>query len=237
MTSSNTHPVEPPPAPIGVVARLARWAMDHRRIVIGGWLVALVVAMATSHRVGTHYINDLSLPGTDSQRATELLKRAFPARSGDTDQIVLHTTRARVGDPAVRQQVGTALARVAQLRHVTGVQSPYGAAGSRAVSGDGHTAFVTVTFDDRPDALPKAAVDRVIAVARAARTRDLEVELGGRAIQEAHRPSLGAATAIGLVAAIVILLVTFGSFVAAGLPIAPALLGLGTALGLIRREP
>jgi putative drug exporter of the RND superfamily len=90
-----------------------------------------------------------------------------------------------------------------------------------------------VSFDRRADALPKAAVDRVITVARAASSDTVQVELGGRAIQEANRPTLGAATAIGLLAAIVVLLITFGSALAAGLPILTALLGLGTALGLV----
>jgi RND superfamily putative drug exporter len=116
---------------------------------------------------------------------------------------------------------------------VAGVVSPFTPAGQRAISADGRTAFATVTFDERADALPTAAVNRVIAVARSARSGSLQVELGGRAIQEANRPSLGAATAIGLLAAIIVLLVTFGSLLAAGLPLITALLGLGTALGLI----
>jgi putative drug exporter of the RND superfamily len=225
------RPTDPNSRRAGVVARVARWTTGHPRTVLAAWLLALAVAMAASHRAGSHYVNSLALPGTDSQRATDLLEHAFPSQSGDSDQIVLHVTRGRIGDPSVRARVAPALARVARLPHVTGVQSPY--AETRAVSSDGRTAFATLTFDARPDALPRRAVNRVIAVARGARTRDLQVELGGRAIQQAHRPSLGAATAIGLVAAIVVLLVTFGSIVAAALPIVTALLGLGTALGLI----
>jgi putative drug exporter of the RND superfamily len=108
--------------------------------------------------------------------------------------------------------------------------------GFPAQSGDtdqSKTAFATVTFDDRAEKLPKAAVDRVVAVARSARASNLRIELGGRAIEEANRPSLGAATAIALVAALIVLLATFGSLVAAGLPLITALLGLGTALGVI----
>jgi putative drug exporter of the RND superfamily len=84
------------------------------------------------------------------------------------------------------------------------------------------TAFATVTFDDRAEKLPKAAVDRVVAVARSARASNLRIELGGRAIEEANRASLGAATAIALVAALIVLLATFGSLVAAGLPLITA---------------
>jgi RND superfamily putative drug exporter len=217
----------------GVVVRAVRWVLAHRRRVVVGWVALLVVAMAAAHAAKPHYVNNLALPGTDSQRATDLLKRSFASQAGDTDQIVLHARGGRITDAAVRARVAPVLARVAHLNHVTGVVSPFTTAGARAISADGQTAFALVTFDQRPDALPKAAVDRVIDVARAARTGGLQVELGGRAVQEANRPSLGAATAIGLVAAIVILLLTFGSLVAAGLPLITALLGLGTALGLI----
>jgi RND superfamily putative drug exporter len=216
-----------------VIARIAAWVVAHRRRVTLGWIALLVVAMAASHAAKPRYVNNLALPGTESQRATDLLKRSFAAQAGDSDQIVLHTSTGRVTDRAVRARISPVLARVARLPHVAGLQSPFTPVGARSVSADGRTAFATVTFDERPDALPKAAVDRVITVARSARASNLQVELGGRAIQEAHRPTLGAATAIGLVAALVVLLITFGSLLAAGLPLITALLGLGTALGLV----
>src|SRR3954447_26739368 len=216
-----------------VIARSATWAVAHRGRVTIGWIVLLVVAMAAAQAAKPHYVNNLALPGTESQRATDLLKRSFAAQAGDSDQIVLHTSTGRVTDRAVRARISPVLARVARLPHVAGLQSPFTPVGARSVSADGRTAFATVTFDERPDALPKAAVDRVITVARSARASNLQVELGGRGIQEAHRPTLGAATAIGLVAALVILLLTFGSLLAAGLPLITALLGLGTALGLV----
>jgi len=207
----------------------------HRRVAIG-WIVLLVVAMGASRAAKPHYVNNLSLPGTDSQRANDLLRHDFPAQSGDADQIVVHTTSGRVTDADVRARVVPVFARVARLPHVTGVVSPYASGHARAVSADGRTAFATVSFDERADTLPKDAVDRVIATARSAGGGALQVELGGRAVQEAHRPSLGAATAIGLVAALVVLLATFGSWLAAGLPLITALLGLGSALGLIGLE-
>jgi putative drug exporter of the RND superfamily len=220
------------PAP-GLVARLARWSTAHRGRVTIGWVALVVIATFASQAVKPHYVNNLSLPGTDSQRATDLLKRDFVTQAGDADQIVLHARAGSVTDAAIREQVAPLLARVARLPHVTGVVSPFTSAGARAVSRDGRNAFATVTLDERADALPAAAINRVISVARSAATPSLQVELGGRAIEEANRPSLGAATAIGLVAAIVVLLLTFGSLLAAGLPLVAALLGLGTALGLI----
>jgi hypothetical protein len=124
------------------------------------------------------------------------------------------------------------LARVATLPHVTGVVSPY-AAGQHAISRDGTIGFATVHFDERADTLPKAAVDRVITTAEATRSANLDVQLGGQAIEQAQQASLGFATIVGIAAAIVILLISLGSFSAMGLPIATALLGLGAGIGVI----
>jgi RND superfamily putative drug exporter len=213
--------------------RLSAWVRAHRKLVLIGWVAVLIASMGAANAAKNHFVNNVSLSGTDSQRATNLLQREFPAQAGDIDQIVLHARQGRLADPAVRVQIGSVLASVAHLPHVTGVISPFSAAGARAISADGRTAFATIGFDERADLLPKDAVKKVITVAQAGQTSALQVELGGRAIEQATPPSLGAATAIGLAAAIIVLLLTFGSALAAGLPIITALLGLGTGLGLI----
>jgi len=215
----------------GIVARVGEWSATHRRVVLLGWIVLLVGANAASGAVGTNFGNSFSLKGTDSQRAVDLLKRDFPAQSGDADQIVFRAPTG-VNAPATRARVTPLLARIATLPHVSGVVSPYSPAGARAVSSDGQIAFATVSFDERANVLPKAAVERVISVAESARSPELEVQLGGQAIEQAERTSLGTATAVGLIAAMIVLLVTFGSALAMGLPILTALLGLGTAIGL-----
>src|SRR5919201_2695981 len=221
------------PPRTSLLARVSRFSISHRRSVLLGWVGVLVVAIVLMGAVGTRYASDFSLPGTDSQRATDLLKRDFPAQAGDVDQIVFHTTKGNVRDSAVRARVNPMLERVAKLPHVTGVQSPYAAAEGKAVSRDGRIAFATVTFDKRANDLSKADVQKVIDTAQAARAPGLDVELGGQGIEQAQSPSFGFASAVGLLAAIVVLLVTFGSFVAMGLPILTALLGLGTGVGLI----
>ncbi|MEA2207627.1 MAG: putative drug exporter of the superfamily, partial [Solirubrobacteraceae bacterium] len=217
---------------LGIVARVGVWAASHRRLVALGWVVALVGAFGASSAIGTNYGNSFSLSGTDSQRAVDLLKRAFPAQSGDSDQIVFHVRSASITSSAVRARIAPVLERIARLPHVSGVVSPYSAAGAHAISRDGQIAFATVNFDQRANVVPKAAVERVISVAEGARSSDLEVQLGGQAIEQAERTSLGAATAVGLIAAMIVLLITFGSLLAMGLPILTALLGLGTAIGL-----
>jgi RND superfamily putative drug exporter len=214
------------------LARLARWATQHKRTVVLGWIAVLVIAMGVSSAVGTNYTTNFSLGGTESQRATDLLKRDFPAQAGDEDAIVLHARQGKITDAAVRDRVEPVLAKVAKLPHVTGVRSPYDSGGASAVSRDGTIGFATVTFDQRANALDKADIKRVIATAQTARSPQLQVELGGQAIQQAQDVSLGFATVIGLIAAIVVLVLTFGSFIAMGLPIITALLGLGTGIAL-----
>jgi RND superfamily putative drug exporter len=217
---------------LGIVARVGGWASAHRRLVALGWVVALVGAYGASVAVGTNYGNSFSLKGTDSQRAVDLLKRSFPAQSGDSDQIVFHAREGKVTAAAVQARVAPVLEQIARLPHVSGVVSPYSPGGAQAVSRDGQIAFATVNFDQRANVLPKAAIERVISVADGARSPQLEVQLGGQAIEQAEKVSLGTATAVGLVAAMIVLLITFGSVLAMGLPILTALLGLGTAIGL-----
>jgi len=216
----------------GIVARVARSAAGHRRRVVIGWLVLLVGALGLSGAVGSRFANNFSLPGTESQRAADLLKRSFPAQAGDSDQIVLAARQGAVTDAAVRPRVVAMLAAVARLPHVTGVVSPYAARDAHAISPDGKVAFATVSFDERANVLPPAATERVITLAKDAGSPQLQVALGGQAIEQVQKPSLGVATAIGLLAAIIVLLVTFGSLIAMGLPIVTALLGLGTGIGL-----
>ena len=217
----------------GPLARLARWSAGHRKTVLVGWLVTLVAVLGISNAVGTNYANSSSSGNTDSQRATDLLKKSFPAQSGDTDQIVFKATDGKVTDPQVRSKIAHMLAKVATLPHVTGVVSPYTKDGADQVSADGSIAFAQVNFDQQGFDVPTADANKVISVAQEASSPQLQVELGGQAIQQAEQPALGTATGIGLVAAIVILLITFGSVVAMGLPIVTALLGLGTGVGLI----
>ena len=115
---------------LGIVARVGGWAAGHRRLVLLGWIVALVGAFGASSAVGTNYGNSFSLKGTDSQRAVDLLKRNFPAQSGDSDQIVLHARSGSVTAAAVQARVAPVLEQIARLPHVSGVVSPYSPAGS-----------------------------------------------------------------------------------------------------------
>ena len=214
--------------------KLARWSTSHRKYVVIGWIVLLLVVNALAQSAGTEYSNNFTLPNSDAQRAADLLEHSFPAQAGDRDTIVYEVKSGTVEDPSVRARMSAMFAKVAKLPHVAAVISPYaGASAGKSVSANGKIAFATVVFNEKANLLPKVAPERVVNVARAAERPGLQVALGGQAIEATEQAGFGLSTAVGLIAAIVVLLLTFGSVLAMGLPIATALLGLGTGLGAI----
>jgi putative drug exporter of the RND superfamily len=212
--------------------KLTRWTIAHRRIVVFAWVVLAVGVLAVSQSVGKRNANNFSLPNTDSQHAVDLLESRFPAQAGDADQIVFRTRTGKLTDAQARAAIAPMLARVARLPHVTGVVSPYDT-GAKAISKAGTIGFATVEFDQRANELPKAAIERVVKTAETVRSPALQVELGGQAIEQTQQTSIGFATGVGLLAAVVVLLISFGSLLAMGLPIVTALFGLGAGLGVI----
>ncbi len=213
--------------------KLARWSTTHRVYVVVGWIALLLVVNAIAQSAGTSYSNNFTIPNSDAQRASDLLQKSFPQQAGDRDSIVFKVSSGSVRDATVRGPVSAMLAQVARLPHVASVISPYASGSTHAISGDGRIAFATVVFDEKANLLPKSAPERVVKVARAQARPGLQVELGGQAIEATEQAGFGISTAVGLLAAIIVLLLTFGSLVAMGLPIATALAGLGTGLGVI----
>jgi RND superfamily putative drug exporter len=214
--------------------KLARWSTTHRRYVVVGWIALIIAVGALASSAGTEYSNNFTLPNSDAQRAADLLQKSFPAEAGDRDQIVFRVSSGTVLEPAVQKRMSAMLAEVAKLPHVAAVISPYaGPSAGKAISANRQIAFATVVFDQKANLLPVSAAERVVEVAQAARQPGLQVELGGQAIEATQQVGFGLSTAVGLMAAIVVLLITFGSLLAMGLPIVTALFGLGTGLSLI----
>ncbi len=214
--------------------KLANWSTTHRLYVVIGWVALIVVVNVLGLAAGTEYSSNFTLPHSGSQNASDLLQRSFSTQAGDRDQIVFSVSSGKVTNPEVRARMSSMFAKVATLPHVTSVVSPYAnASAGQQISRSGQIAFATVVFNQRANVLPTSAAERVVSVARAAQRPGLEVELGGQAIEATNKEGFGLSTKIALLAAIVILLITFGSVVAMGLPILTALCGLGTGLGLI----
>ncbi len=215
--------------------KLARWTTTHRLYIAIGWVILLIgVNVVAQSSGGPSYSNNFTLPNSDAQRASDLLERSFPAQAGDRDTIVFKVSSGTVNDPSVKAHMSSLFAQVNGLPHVAGVVSPYDPhTAGKAISRNERIAFATVVFDEKANDLPKSAGEGVVTAAEAARAPGLQIELGGQAIEQTQQEGFGFTTAIGLLAAIVVLLITFGSLVAMGLPIVTALFGLGTGLGLI----
>ncbi|HZQ89934.1 MAG TPA: MMPL family transporter [Gaiellaceae bacterium] len=214
------------------MVRLARWSASRRRLVIGLWAVALLLGMGLAAGIGSRYVNDFRLPHTGSQAARDLLGRGFRPEAGDRDQVVFHARRGTLERPELRREVERVLERLAALPHVEQVTSPY-APQSHALSRDRSIGFATVLVAPSGAHASNADTHRVIAAAVSGRSSDLQVELGGPAIEQVQRTAIGSSMLVGLGAAVIVLLLSFGSLLAMGLPIVTALFGLGFGVGVV----
>jgi RND superfamily putative drug exporter len=215
----------PRPGPLG---RLAGLAHRRRGSVLLAWAAALALAFGLSAAFGGELTNSSAAPGSDSERAQLLLAERFPARSGDAVRVVV-----RAGDVSAAEVRGTVTALLAELGrvpHVVSVEDPYAAPGS--ITPDRRTLVARVDLDVRnPNDLPVETTERMLAAARAAERDGTTIVLGGRAVQIAEAGAPGSEMT-GLLAAAVILLIMFGSVVAAGLPLAMAIGALAVSTGL-----
>ncbi|WP_328632317.1 MMPL family transporter [Streptomyces sp. NBC_00356] len=214
------------------MAALARWCVSHRLVVVLLWLTALVGTSAAAAVAGSAYSNDYEAPGTESGRATQLLNENFSGLGGDSDTVVWHDEGSTVRAADVEKTMSNTLDELAGLPGVASVGSPYEAGGTGGISADGHTAYATVTFEKQADDIPKGQAQAVVDTARAAEDDGpdgLEVELGGSAVALTESTSAHTSEIIGVVVAAVVLFLAFGSLAAAALPIATALVSVGTA--------
>jgi putative drug exporter of the RND superfamily len=212
--------------------RLARLCNRHRWRTFGAWLLALVAIQVAASAVGTKQISSFRLPGTESQRAYDLLADHFPAAKGDTDQLVFKARSGSLKDPANKTRIQTSLAKLANEKTVAGVVSPFSPGGQ--VTKDGRIGVATFAYKESTNDIKPKTLEKVENTAFAARSASLQVEHGGPGAEIVrYTNSQGPSEFVGILAAAIVLLITFGSLVAAGLPLLATLLALGTTLGLI----
>jgi RND superfamily putative drug exporter len=211
--------------------RLARACNRHRWRTLGAWLLAVVVIQLVAFNVGAQQSASLRLPGTESQRAYELLAAHFPAATGDTDQVVYRARGGTLDDPPNRARIRASLRRVAASGEVASVQDPFGPGGR--LTRDGRIGVASVTYTESANEIEPAALRKAERAAFAARGPALQVEHGGPGAQVVRLDNGGdPSQVVAVVAAAVVLLFTFGSLIAAGLPLVATLLALGSALGV-----
>jgi putative drug exporter of the RND superfamily len=213
----------------------ASWITAHRKIAVITWILVLIGTGVAAGAAGSDFKEDFKLPKSDSGDAVNMLKKNFPAQSGDSAQIVVHSDLpGGVSNPRVKARVNAALAKIRKVHGVSEVVPFYGAAGASTVSPDGKTAFATVNWDHTigTDNV-KTDVDPLLDVVKSASADGIDVQAGGNPIQQAQQQESGGAEGVGIFAAGIVLFIMFGTFLAMGMPIATAVIGVATSISLI----
>ena len=215
---------------------LGRWAVGARRLVLAAWIGILVLAGALAGVVGQGLDDEVSIPGTESQAALDHLAATFPQVSGATAQVVVVAPDgSTIEDDAVRGPVQDAVDALGAVAGVSAVTSPYDDTMAASVSDDDVATLLTIQLDEAQSAVTDATKDDLADVVddlAAALPTGAQTALGGQ-LFSTEFPTLTVTEALGLVVALVVLVLTFGSFVAAGLPLLNAVVGVGVTMGLL----
>ena len=214
----------------GVLARLARACAVRPKRTMALWVALLVVAIGSSTAFGGRLVNEFTIPGSETQQATDLLKDRFASNSGDSAMVVFTSKKGLATDSA-RAGISAAREAAAKVPHVVSVGDAY-AQEAGGISKDGTIGFVDVRFDRAASEVEKADVDELeSSVDAAVAGSGLTVEYGGD-VPNAVAPESGSSEVIGLGAAIVVLLLVLGTAVAMAMPILLALtaVGIGTSV-------
>ncbi|MER5333262.1 MMPL family transporter [Micromonospora sp. NPDC002717] len=206
--------------------RLGRGSMRRRRLVAAIWLVVLVGLGLAAATLRGPMADNFTMPGTESQRALDLLAEQFPAASGATGTIAVKAPAdGALGSPQGQAVVKELAQEAATLPGVVGAVDPFQVG---AVSPDGRYALVQVQFATGADEVTDAQRDAYEQVGSRAEAQGWEVAPGGEVLSAV--PEVGSTEAIGVAIAAIVLVVTFGSLVAAGMTMLNALIGVGVGM-------
>jgi RND superfamily putative drug exporter len=208
---------------------LARFCYRRRWRVLGAWVVLLVGLFALNSTFGGKFLDEFELPGSESQEAVDLLEEhGFDNRAGATGQVVFKADD--VNDPAVRQGMEPLFDEIAEITAPSDLVSPYSEEGTHQISEDETIAYAEINLSDRDsDELVDIGEEARAAVSDAD-VPGTQVELGGDiAFEQAEFSS----EVVGFIAAMIILLIAFGSLLAAGLPLVTAVFGIVTGIAIV----
>ncbi|MER6827389.1 MMPL family transporter [Streptosporangium sp. NPDC000563] len=214
--------------------RLGRWSFHARRTVVALWVLALAALIVGSSGFARPLVEGYKIPGTEAQRAMDDLAVSFPEASGSSAQmIVVVPPGQRADDAPVQRQIADAVVAIESVRGVASVSDPF-AAGH--LSGDGRAVLVPVQFSQASADIADATLASIVDVGERterALNDGSRVAVGGEALGAVELPHDSAGEIFGLALAFLVLLATFGSFVAAGLPLLAAAIGVGVSLTAI----
>jgi uncharacterized membrane protein YdfJ with MMPL/SSD domain len=213
--------------------RAGRFCAAHALIVLLAWIVLAAALTVLKSQFGGLPSNDQSLPGTQSQQASNLLATYFPPQQNGSSPIVFHVSKGKITDKANKDAVESSYKALLKARDVYSATDPFGKSSSALVSADGQTAWTPVLLKIGNGQVTEALAQRIFNATKPAQKQGIQVAAGGT-IGSALSPSpTEQSEAVGLLTAMLVLALTFGSLVAMGLPILTALFGLLAALGTI----
>jgi putative drug exporter of the RND superfamily len=213
--------------------RVAVFSARRRLLVIGVWLLLLLGLGFASHSVGTKYNGSVTVSGSDSAAATDVMARSFSSELSDASPIVFHTDEGTLTDDEHRPVVEQSLQALSQADNVASVSNPL-EKDSATMSADGRTAYATVLPTTALGELSVAEADAILDTAAApAEGTGVQVEAGGQLGDKVTEPATETSELIGICAAMLILVLVFGTITAMALPIVAAIVGLICGLSLV----
>jgi len=219
-----------------ILYSIGRWAFRARKLVVSLWIVLLVALGGGAVLFNQGTDNSFSIPGTESQEALDTLSRTFPQVSGTSAQVVVVAPKGdSVTDAAVKQPVEDTVAQLKKLDGVSGVTDPYSDQVKGSISDDGSAAIVTVQLKGQITTVPSDTKTDLQDAGTALQKQlpaGSQVAVGGQLFSQSL-PTLSLTELLGVGIALVVLVLTFGSFLAAGMPLLTALLGVGLSMALI----
>jgi RND superfamily putative drug exporter len=207
--------------------RLARLAYHRRRLVLGAWLIVLIGVIAIATGSGGKTNDNFTIPGTEAQNAANVLTAKVPALSGGSTSVVFAATTGTVKDAANKTGVETVVANLKKLPQVSVVLDPYV---NQKVSPDGVVALATVQYSASAADVKTSTLDALKVAVTPATKLGLKVEYAGSVYPGSTLAPSELPELIGIIVAFIILMVAFGAFVSAGLPITTAIIGVAISL-------
>jgi putative drug exporter of the RND superfamily len=218
----------------GGLYRLGRMCVRRRWLVLGIWFVLLVALAVAARAVGPDLNDNLTLPGSDSQKATDLLSERLPAQANGITPVLLRAPKGeKVTDAKYKDAIDATVSALRKDPDVRSATSPLSSDGKAFVAKDAAIGYVAVSMRASPSELTTDDAERIVAEADPARDAGLDVSFGGYVGQKVSKPETHNSEVIGLSMAVIVLLFTFGTVVAMGLPIVTALFGLVCGLSIV----
>ena len=214
---------------------LGEFTARHKWVVLAAWIVLLALVIGLVKSVGANTSNNLELPGTNSQDATDLLAKRFPPQQNGKNPIVFQSPddNGKVTDAENKQAIQESFKAMKELPHVNSVVSPFSQVGQAQISKDEQTAFITVLLDIGNEKVTEGLSQKFLDAAEPGRKAGMKVAASGQIGSELSEPETHSSDGIGIFAAMLILTLTFGTLVAMGMAIVPACLGLLVGLSII----